>query len=58
MYSLKDKIKSLVKCGVLKLVKLPSRTQIFNGKYIFKIKWDVLGALIHFKVKFVIKGYC
>ena len=57
MHSLKDKIKSLVKYGVLKPVKLPFKAWIFNSKYIFKIKQDILGVLIHFKVRYVIKGY-
>ena len=57
MYSLKDEIKSLVKYKVLKLIKPPSKAQILNSKYIFKIKWNALGALIYFKVRFIIKGY-
>jgi hypothetical protein len=57
VYSLKDEIKSLVKYGVLKLVKPPPGAWILDSKYIFKIKRDALGALIYFKVKFVIKGY-
>lgn len=58
MHGLKDEMKSLVKYRVLKLVKPPPGAWILNGKYIFKIKWDILGVLIRFKVRFIVKGYC
>ena len=58
MHGLEDKIKSLVKCGVLELVEPPPGAWILDSKYVFKIKQDALGALIYFKVRFVIKGYC
>src|SRR5258705_393289 len=54
-----DELKSIREIGVFKLV--PKGTadgrSIMDGKFVFKHKRDTEGTIVHWKVRFVVKGY-
>ncbi|GJU05573.1 integrase [Tanacetum coccineum] len=55
--AMKEEYDALMKNGTWSLVPRASNTNVVDGKWVYRLKWDKNGAITRYKARFVAKGF-
>ncbi|GJU38694.1 nucleotide-binding alpha-beta plait domain-containing protein [Tanacetum coccineum] len=55
--AIKEEYDALMKNGMWSLVPRASNTNVVDGKWVYRLKWDTNGAITCYKARFVAKGF-